>query len=113
MTKPIESKHQRLLAIERRLGKLEAALPDAIKLRVDNALLVATNYRLVGENDALTRQMVCRDMEYIGLSIDLDKNNTSAGGIREISQPESKVKILVVPTNEELEIANQCFELLK
>ncbi len=67
----------------------------------------------VGENDALTRQMVCRDMEYLGLSIDLDKNNTTENGIREISQPVSKVKILVVPTNEELEIANQCFELLK
>ncbi len=67
----------------------------------------------VGENDALTRQMVCRDMEYIGLSLDLDKNNARASGIREINQPESKVKILVVPTNEELEIANQCFELLK
>jgi len=66
----------------------------------------------VGENDALTRQMVCRDIEYIGLSLDLDKNNTPAGGIREIDKPGSKVKILVVPTNEELEIANQCFELL-
>jgi len=66
----------------------------------------------VGENDALTRQMVCRDMEYLGLNIDLDKNDTSLSGIREINQPESSVKILVVPTNEELEIANQCFELL-
>jgi acetate kinase len=67
----------------------------------------------VGENDALTRQMVCRDMDYLGLSIDLDKNNAYASGIREINQRGSKVKILVVPTNEELEIANQCFELLK
>jgi len=67
----------------------------------------------VGENDALMREMVCNDMEYIGLSLNLDKNNESSNGIREINQSGYKVKILVVPTNEELEIANQCFELLK
>lgn len=67
----------------------------------------------VGENDTLTREMVCLDMEYLGISLDLDKNNVRNGGIMEINKPESKVKILVVPTNEELEIASQCFELLK
>jgi acetate kinase len=66
----------------------------------------------VGENDALVREMVCRDMEYLGLNIDLDKNNTRSAGIREINQADSRAKILVIPTNEELEIANQCFELL-
>ena len=67
----------------------------------------------VGENDALTRELVCKDMEYLGLTIDIDKNNTRKSGIREISQPDSLVKILVIPTNEELEIANQCYGLLK
>lgn len=66
----------------------------------------------VGENDALVREMVCRDMEYLGLNIDLDKNNTRSAGIREINQDDSRAKILVIPTNEELEIANQCFDLL-
>ena len=66
----------------------------------------------VGENDALIRGMVCKDLEYLGISIDADKNNTRLPGIREINAPASKVKILVIPTNEELEIANQCFELL-
>ncbi len=67
----------------------------------------------VGENDALVREMVCKEMEYMGIELDNDKNNTRSEGIREISSLASKVKVLVVPTNEELEIANQCFELLK
>ncbi|HAL81563.1 MAG TPA: acetate kinase [Mucilaginibacter sp.] len=66
----------------------------------------------VGENDAVTRELVCRDMEYLGLKLAIDKNNEPASGIREINQADSKVKILVVPTNEELEIANECYELL-
>jgi acetate kinase len=67
----------------------------------------------VGENDSLTRELVCKDMEYLGLNLDVEKNNTRQGGIRDISQPGSKAKILIVPTNEELEIANQCYGLLK
>ena len=67
----------------------------------------------VGENNALIRKMVCKDMEYLGLSIDAGKNDAGITGIREINQADSSVKILVLPTNEELEIANQCFELLK
>ncbi|MDB5134987.1 MAG: acetate kinase [Mucilaginibacter sp.] len=67
----------------------------------------------VGENNVLIREMVCKDMKYLGLDIDQDKNNMCITGIREINQRGSRVKILVIPTNEELEIANQCFELLK
>ncbi|MFI5136280.1 MAG: acetate/propionate family kinase [Sphingobacteriales bacterium] len=66
----------------------------------------------VGENDALTRELVCKDMDYLGMKLAVDKNNEHSEGIREINQAGSKVKILVVPTNEELEIANECFELL-
>jgi len=67
----------------------------------------------VGENDALTRELVCKDIEYIGLSLDTEKNNIRESGIREINQPGSKAKILIIPTNEELEIANQCYGLLE
>ena len=67
----------------------------------------------VGENDALVRDLVCRDMEYLGIELDADKNNTRSAGIREISKSGAALKVLVIPTNEELEIANQCFELLK
>ncbi|NCD70013.1 acetate/propionate family kinase [Mucilaginibacter agri] len=67
----------------------------------------------VGENDAQVRQLTCDDMQYLGIYIDRDKNYTRQPGIREINIPNSPVKILVVPTNEELEIANQCYERLK
>jgi acetate kinase len=66
----------------------------------------------VGENDALTRQLVTKDLEYLGIHLDEEKNNSRGKGIHEINKSDSKVKILVVPTNEELEIARQCYTLV-
>ncbi|MBS1527824.1 MAG: acetate kinase [Bacteroidetes bacterium] len=66
----------------------------------------------VGENDVFVRKMVCEDMEYLGISFDANKNSTRSDGIREISTDDSRVKVLIIPTNEELEIANQCYGLL-
>ncbi|RRN77815.1 acetate kinase [Pseudoxanthomonas sp. SGD-10] len=62
----------------------------------------------VGENDSLTRELVCKDLEFFGIEIDTDKNKQRESGLREINSANSRVKILVIPTNEELEIANQC-----
>lgn len=67
----------------------------------------------VGENDALIRRMICHEMEYLRIKIDSHENDTRKSGLREINAADSKVKVLIVPTNEELEIANQCFELLQ
>ncbi|MCE7071217.1 acetate kinase [Dyadobacter sp. CY327] len=66
----------------------------------------------VGENDPQMRERVCRDMEFLGLKIDQEANRIKSSEIKEISSAESRVKILVVPTNEEFEIARQSFELL-
>lgn len=66
----------------------------------------------VGENDAMVRQMVCENMEYLGITINTEENNTRKPGLREINKPDAKVKVLIIPTNEELEIANQCYTLL-
>lgn len=66
----------------------------------------------IGENDSLAREMICRGMTVLGIYPDEEKNKEQATGIREISASGSKVKILVVPTNEELEIARQCLGLL-
>lgn len=66
----------------------------------------------VGENDELSRQLVCTDMEYLGIELDASKNMERKKGIHEINQAIGKVKLLIVPTNEELEIAQQCFELI-
>lgn len=66
----------------------------------------------VGENDCRTRQMVCTDMEFMGIGIDQQKNETSTPGMRDIGLADNRTKVLVIPTNEELEIASQCVELL-
>jgi len=66
----------------------------------------------VGENDSLTRKLVSSNLEYLGIHFDENKNNESAKGIREINTTDSPVKILIIPTNEELEIARQCYTLL-
>ncbi len=66
----------------------------------------------VGENDALTRQLATQQLEYLGIYLDPEKNKSGGKGIYEINTTSSPVKILVVPTNEELEIARQCHSLL-
>jgi acetate kinase len=66
----------------------------------------------VGENAADIRARVCRNMEWFGIHLDEEKNEALTGSIREISSDSSDVKILVVATNEELEIVKQCYELL-
>jgi acetate kinase len=67
----------------------------------------------VGENDNTIRRLVCANMEYLGIKLDEEKNKVRSGSIREISQDASPVKVLVVPTNEELEIVKQCFALIE
>ena len=66
----------------------------------------------IGENSSNMRKLVCTDMEYFGLELDDKKNETRSKEIREINLPQSKTKILVIPTNEEIEIANQVYGLL-
>ncbi len=65
----------------------------------------------VGENDKVMRAMVCEALEFMGLDFDTEKNNAASGQLSEINRPASKVKILVAKTNEELEIANECYTL--
>ncbi|WP_299289978.1 acetate kinase [uncultured Mucilaginibacter sp.] len=67
----------------------------------------------VGENDALIRKMVCAEMDWLNIELNEEANSKREKGIRDLSAPTSKVKILVVPTNEELEIANQCYGLIQ
>lgn len=67
----------------------------------------------IGENASNIRQMVCENLDFLGIEIDSQKNIERLDGIREIQAKNSKVKILVIPTNEELEIARQTFNLLK
>jgi acetate kinase len=67
----------------------------------------------VGENDSIIRQRICEQMDFLGLVLDEEKNATRSKHLREINTATSRAKILVIPTNEELEIVKQCYELLK
>lgn len=66
----------------------------------------------IGENDAACRSKVCKSLTYLGAEID-EELNKCRGVERIISTPESKVKLLVVPTNEELAIARETLALVK
>jgi acetate kinase len=66
----------------------------------------------VGENSTDIRQRICADMEWLGIHLDKDANDETGGQLRAINTVDSKVKILIIPTNEELEIVKQCYALL-
>lgn len=66
----------------------------------------------IGENSSYIRKLVCSEMDYFGIELNETKNEIHSKEIREINTTASKTKILVIPTNEEFEIANQVFELL-
>tara|TARA_R110002051_G_scaffold237827_2_gene298658 strand:- start:687 stop:1883 length:1197 start_codon:yes stop_codon:yes gene_type:complete len=66
----------------------------------------------IGENSSELRKRVCNGMDYLGIRMDEQENEIRKEGIHEIHTPDSPVKILVVPTNEELEIAKQSFQLV-
>ncbi len=64
----------------------------------------------IGENDIETRKKVLNNMEFMGIEIDEEKIS-SRGKEMVISKPESKVKVLIVPTDEELVIANDTYDI--
>ncbi|TMM57058.1 acetate kinase [Maribacter algarum] len=66
----------------------------------------------IGENSSVLRAMVCENMEALGIRIDAQKNGQRTASILEIQKDNSEVSILVIPTNEELEIAKQTFSLM-
>ena len=67
----------------------------------------------VGENSADLRRWVCKDMEFMGIKIDDSINDVTRGENTIISTADSKVKVAVIATNEELVIATDTYELTK
>lgn len=67
----------------------------------------------IGENDPKVRSLVCKDLDLIGIKIDEKENAERKPGARVISASDSRIKVLVIPTNEELEIAEATAELIK
>ncbi len=66
----------------------------------------------IGENSCLIREMICKYLGYLGFEFDAEQNNKLQGIEGEISKEGSKVRVFVIPTNEELAIARETLALL-
>lgn len=66
----------------------------------------------IGENQTDVRRGICKNLSFMGINIDEEKNNIK-GEEKEISDSNSKVKVWVIPTNEELMIAKDCLKSIK
>ncbi|MEF2245004.1 MULTISPECIES: acetate kinase [unclassified Paenibacillus] len=66
----------------------------------------------IGENSAIVREAVCNGISFLGIEIDAEANQIRSSEPREISTANSKVKVLVVPTNEELLIARDTYRIV-
>ena len=66
----------------------------------------------IGENQINIRKKICKNLEFMGLVIDEDKNNVRGEEVL-ITKPESKIKAYIIPTNEELVIARDTKNLIK
>ncbi|UVI32438.1 acetate kinase [Paenibacillus spongiae] len=66
----------------------------------------------VGENSVITRQSVCEGITFLGIELDRARNEERSNESRLISTDESRVAVLVVPTNEELLIARDTYQIM-
>jgi acetate kinase len=66
----------------------------------------------IGENSTETRENICKDMEFLGIEFDKQKNDGIRGKEMIISKKDSKIKVMIVPTNEELVIASETRDIV-
>jgi acetate kinase len=76
--------------------------------RVDAVVFTAG----IGENSSLLRELTCQGLEHLGIELDSALNDVRSKDVRDIATESSVVRVLVVPTNEELEIAHQALAAL-
>lgn len=67
----------------------------------------------IGENSAGVRRRVCGALGCLGVRLDPAENETQAGGIRALSEPDSGVRVFVIPANEEIGIARRTYEAIR
>jgi acetate kinase len=67
----------------------------------------------IGENRAELRAAICADLDQLGIVLDAEKNNSTRATEAVISSPNSRVKVMVIPTNEELVVAREAKRLLE
>jgi len=66
----------------------------------------------VGENSATLRAKVCSQLSFFGVELDEQANVSPERGDRTISTSQSRVQVLIIPTNEELVIARDTYQLI-
>ncbi len=106
-----EGDERAALAIEMyayRLKKYIGAYYAALG-RVDGIVFTAG----IGENAAAIRARACGGLSALGIAVDPRKNETRSDGAREIQTDDATVKVLVIPTDEELEIAEETVECVE
>lgn len=67
----------------------------------------------IGENAPQVREMACQGLEQLGIAVDSASNFNAGHGISAINTPESRIRILIIPTDEEFEIAVQTAQIIK
>jgi len=67
----------------------------------------------IGENSSVVRRDTLSEMQYLGIDLNLEENDKRKNGEREIQSKDSKVKVLIIPTNEELVIARDTAAIVK
>jgi acetate kinase len=99
------------LALEMFLHRLTSCLGSMIASLGGVDVIVFTAG--IGEHSPLIREKTCAQFAFLGTEIDPEKNRSSSKDEREISSGKSQVKVVVIPTCEEWEIAYQCRQELK
>jgi acetate kinase len=98
------------IALDKLYFRIKEALGSYLALLPGIDAIVFTGG--LGERSPETREMVCKNLEHLGVSIDKEKNKFK-GEEREISSPNSKIRVFVIPTNEELMIARETIFVCK
>lgn len=84
------------------IGSYIAVLPEA------DALVFAGG---IGERSASIRRKICNSLEHVGICLDSEKNSACAAEEQMIAQEDSRIKIWVIPTNEEIVVARETYKL--
>ncbi|HAC66255.1 MAG TPA: acetate kinase [Cyanothece sp. UBA12306] len=96
------------LALDMYIYRLRAKIGSMLATLGDLDALIFTAG--VGENSAIVREKACEKFDFLGLKLDLDKNNNRPMNI-DISTTQSRVRILVIHTEEDWAIAQECWHL--
>lgn len=108
---PSEKQHRAMLALEMFAYRVKKYIGSYTAVLNGVDCIVFTGG--IGENSKTARTRILADLEYLGIKLDNEKNQKCSGSVCDISADDSKVKILVIPTNEELVIARDTVECVE